>query len=229
MADTQTVHFQMVLPEIGAASTTWGTSLNGNLAIIDTQMFANQQAGSPIGAITMFAGIGPPPNWLICDGRSLSTTTYASLFSIISYSYGGSGTSFNLPKLQEKFAIGAGPSYTVAATGGEATHVLTTAELPAHTHTITDKSHTHAVNNVSAPSAGGHQATTGSGVNVTNVTTQPAFTGITGTNATGSGTPHNNFPPSWSLISSSGRYEHEIPAHRDTRGRRRNSDQEAAV
>ena len=59
MADTQTVHFQMVMPEIGAASTTWGTSLNGDLAIIDTQMFANQQGSLPIGSISMFAGSSP--------------------------------------------------------------------------------------------------------------------------------------------------------------------------
>jgi microcystin-dependent protein len=31
------------------------------------------------------------------DGRSLSTTTYASLFSLIGYTYGGSGASFSVP------------------------------------------------------------------------------------------------------------------------------------
>lgn len=183
------------MPEVGSAATTWGGSLNGDLADIDTQVFAAQQAGLPIGSISMFAGVGPPPNWLICDGRSLSTTAYDKLFAVILYTYGGSGGSFNLPNMQDKFAIGAGPSHTVAATGGEATHVLTTAELPAHTHTITDKQHTHAVNNVMANASGGHQGTGASGQNIVNVTTQPAFTGITGTNATGSGTPHNNLPP----------------------------------
>ncbi len=197
MADTQTVHFQMVMPEIGAASTTWGNSLNGDLAIIDTQMFANQQAGLPIGSIAMFAGssTGSGINWLICNGSSVSTTTYAALFAVIGYSFGGSGTSFSLPNLQGRFPIGASSSYTLAATGGEAAHVLTTAELPAHSHTITDKAHSHAVNNVMAPTGGGHTATGGAGQNITNITTQPASTGITGTNTTGSGAGHNNLPP----------------------------------
>lgn len=31
------------------------------------------------------------------DGRSLSTTTYASLFGVIGYTYGGSGASFSVP------------------------------------------------------------------------------------------------------------------------------------
>ena len=197
MADTQTVHFNMVMPEIGSASTTWGNSLNGDLAIIDAQMFANQQGSLPIGSIAMFAAgsTGPGINWLICNGSSISTTTYAALFAVIGYSYGGSGTSFSLPNLQGKFPIGASSSYALAATGGEATHVLTTAELPSHTHPITDKQHSHAVNNVMAPTGGGHTATGGAGQNITNITTQPAFTGITATNAAGSGTAHNNLPP----------------------------------
>jgi microcystin-dependent protein len=196
MADTQTVHYRWVMPEVGSAATTWGGSLNGDLADIDTQVFAAQQAGLPIGAISMFAGVGPPPNWLICDGRSLSTTTYAGLFAVILYTYGGSGGSFNLPNMQDKFAIGAGPSHTVAATGGEATHTLTTAELAAHSHTIAPVSHTHTV---SAYAASGSQhgtfASTGPLLSSTSITTGPNSAGPTGTNSTGSGTPHNNLPP----------------------------------
>lgn len=36
--------------------------------------------------------------------------------------------------IKDKFLIGAGHNYNVNATGGEATHVLTTDELPSHTH-----------------------------------------------------------------------------------------------
>jgi microcystin-dependent protein len=67
--------------------------------------------------------------------------------------------------------------------------------LPAHTHPITDKQHSHAVNNVMTNASGGHQGTGASGQNLATVTTQPAFTGITATNAVGSGTGHNNLPP----------------------------------
>jgi microcystin-dependent protein len=197
MADTQTVHYRMVMPDVGHAATTWGDSLNGDLVTIDAQMFANQQAGLPVGSIAMFAAgsTGPAINWLICNGLSLSTTTYAALFAVIGYTYGGAGGSFLLPNLQQKFPIGAGTGYALASTGGEATHVLTTAELPSHTHPITDKQHSHAVNNVVATSGGGHSATGGAGQNVVDITTQPAFTGITATNTAGSGTAHNNIPP----------------------------------
>jgi microcystin-dependent protein len=38
-------------------------------------------------------------------------------------------------RIKDKFLLTAGDSYSAGATGGEATHVLTTAETPAHTHT----------------------------------------------------------------------------------------------
>lgn len=44
--------------------------------------------------------------WLVCDGNSLSTTTYADLFAVIAYQYGGAGASFNLPDMTGKFVIG---------------------------------------------------------------------------------------------------------------------------
>lgn len=37
-------------------------------------------------------------------------------------------------QLEDRFLLGAGSSYSAGATGGEATHVLSTDELPAHTH-----------------------------------------------------------------------------------------------
>lgn len=36
---------------------------------------------------------------LLCDGSSYSTTAYPALFAAIGYTYGGSGTSFNVPTL----------------------------------------------------------------------------------------------------------------------------------
>lgn len=37
--------------------------------------------------------------------------------------------------IEDRFLLAAGSTYTAGDTGGEATHVLTTAETPAHTHT----------------------------------------------------------------------------------------------
>ena len=52
-------------------------------------------------------------------------------------------------QLKDRFLLGSGSTYTAGNTGGEATHTLTTNEMPKHTHTWTQSSctnpggHTH--------------------------------------------------------------------------------------
>jgi microcystin-dependent protein len=45
--------------------------------------------------------------------------------------------------LRDKFVVGSGLSYNLGDTGGANTVTLTTAEIPVHTHTLTDPGHTH--------------------------------------------------------------------------------------
>ena len=47
-------------------------------------------------------------------------------------------------RIQDRFLLGAGDTYANESTGGEATHTLTTNEMPSHTHT--QNSHTHTQN-----------------------------------------------------------------------------------
>lgn len=56
-------------------------------------------AVTPVGAIMLYAGADATQlsGWHLCNGQSLSTTTYSQLFSLIGYTYGGSGSSFSLP------------------------------------------------------------------------------------------------------------------------------------
>jgi microcystin-dependent protein len=147
MAETLTANYSWTKPDPGASANTWGATLNKDLDGIDAQVYANQQAGVPIGSITMFGGATPPPNWLICDGSSLATTgTYAALFAVLQYAFGGSGANFNLPNLQGVFPLGAGPSNALASKAGSYSYTISAANLPSHAHPIVDVAHNHGVN-----------------------------------------------------------------------------------
>ena len=65
------------------------------------QVQASSISGAaPIGSVIMWAGTSAnaPSTYAVCNGASLSTTgTYAALFAVIGYRYGGSGPNFNLP------------------------------------------------------------------------------------------------------------------------------------
>lgn len=104
----------------------------------------------PTGAVTVFAGDAAPAGYLLCRGSAVSRTAYAALFAVIGTKYGaGDGvTTFNLPNLQGRVIVGQQPADTdfdvVGEMGGSKTHVLTTAEMPPHTHV--QNAHTHVQN-----------------------------------------------------------------------------------
>lgn len=97
---------------------------------------------TPVGSISMYAGSTAPNGWLICDGSAVSRTDYADLFSVIGTTYGsGDGsTTFNLPNLKGRVAVGLDGDDTdfdsLGATGGEKEHTLTVDEIPSHHHTL---------------------------------------------------------------------------------------------
>ena len=107
----------------------------------------------PTGSVVMFASLTPPSGWLLCDGSAVSRTTHADLFSVIGTSFGaGNGTTtFNVPNLKGRVAVGrdsAEPRFNdLGETGGEITHLLTTAEIPSHTHTQNSHNHTQDAHN----------------------------------------------------------------------------------
>lgn len=109
----------------------------------------------PTGAILDFAGATAPTGFLFCDGSAVSRTTYAALFAVLGTTWGaGDGsTTFNVPDLRGRSTIGVGQgsgltNRVLAAIGGEENHVLSIAELAAHTHvqdahTHTQSAHSH--------------------------------------------------------------------------------------
>lgn len=108
---------------------------------------------TPIGAILDWMTDTPPAGWLICDGQSVSRTTYADLFSLWGDTFGaGDGsTTFNLPDFRFRSPIGAGSNLdeTVAiGVGGQygtETATLNEAELPPHSHPVADTGHNHGI------------------------------------------------------------------------------------
>ena len=93
----------------------------------------------PVGTILPFAGSTTPSAFLLCSGTAVSRTTYADLFAVTGTAYGvGDGsTTFNLPNLQGRIPVGKSTDTefdVLGETGGEKTHLLTVAEMPAHTH-----------------------------------------------------------------------------------------------
>jgi len=55
----------------------------------------------------MWAATTPPTGWLICNGQSISRTTYASLFGVLSTLYGSvDANSFSLPDYRGVFLRG---------------------------------------------------------------------------------------------------------------------------
>jgi microcystin-dependent protein len=108
----------------------------------------------PAGIINQYGGSVAPDGYLLCNGQSLSTGAYPSLFTAIGYTYGGSGSSFNIPNLQNRVPVGRGTDTefdTLGETGGSKTHQLTIDEMPSHTHiqdahNHTQNSHNHTQN-----------------------------------------------------------------------------------
>ena len=62
----------------------------------------------PVGTIVPYASAAAnvPHGWLPCDGRAVGVADYPDLSGVIHYTYGGAGTSFNLPNLTNKAVYG---------------------------------------------------------------------------------------------------------------------------
>ncbi len=148
-----------------------------------------------LGEIRMVSFNFATKGFALCNGQTLPVAQNQALFSLLGTFYGGNGqTTFNLPNLQGRSALHfgtslAGSSYTLGQQGGEPSHLLSIAEMPAHNH----------VANVST--AGG----TGAAGNLPGVpATQVLYDNKGGANAAmnngvigqaGAGVPHENRMP----------------------------------
>lgn len=141
----------------------------GNDAVTKAKITGDGDFLCPIGTILAWAksitGVPTlPDGWLECDGSAISDVDSPM-------------NGQNLPNIDAGDFLRGGT--TSGATGGSATHTLTEAEMPAHTHSYT------------APSG-----TTLRGDSSSCVLTE---TGAT-TGSTGSGDAHENQPPYYEIV-----------------------------
>lgn len=94
----------------------------------------------PPGAVIPYAGSSAPDGWLLCDGRTVSRTTYAALFAVIGATYGaGDGnTTFALPDLRGRVTAGANASNALASRAGADSKQIARANLPAEKLNLED-------------------------------------------------------------------------------------------
>lgn len=91
------------------------------------------------GEIRFFAGNYVPWGWLLCDGTILPQAAYPELYKVIGNTFGGSGSTFNLPNLQGRVTLGAGAApglspYALGEQGGAYQAKLGPDNLPSHKH-----------------------------------------------------------------------------------------------
>lgn len=93
-----------------------------------------------ISEIRPFAFAFAPRDWAMCNGQLVPIVQNTVLYSLLGTTYGGDGrTTFGLPNLQGRIAVGAGagPGLTprpLGQSGGAETVTLTQSEVPVHRH-----------------------------------------------------------------------------------------------
>jgi microcystin-dependent protein len=178
----------------------------------------------PLGvALPFFGTSAPNSSFVLPYGQAISRTTYSTLFTMFSTTFGtGDGsTTFNIPDLRGRAIFGKDnmggsaasrianavtgsfAGTTLGAAGGTESHTLTTAQLATHAHTASQASHTHAATSGSLfagtaavsniANTGGQTGVSGNS-DLSGQLTSSAQPAITVDNA-GSGSAHNNMPP----------------------------------
>ena len=116
--------------------------------------------GVPAGSVFSFATSTVPTGYLECNGAAVSRSTYASLFSAISTTWGvGDGSStFNLPDLRGQFVRGWDNSAGVDS--GRSFASSQSDQNKSHNHSINDSGHNHTIGNWGGNFGGGSGALT---------------------------------------------------------------------
>jgi microcystin-dependent protein len=99
-----------------------------------------------IGEIKIFGFYFAPKYHSLCNGQIMNIASNTALFSLLGTTYGGNGTTtFALPDLQGRMAVGQGTSpllgtFAMGQNAGTVNATLQAANLPQHIHTLNSMS-----------------------------------------------------------------------------------------
>ncbi len=94
-----------------------------------------------LGQVMMASFNFAPKGWALCDGQLLPINQNQALFALLGTTFGGNGqTTFALPDLRGRMPLHTGNGFTLGLHGGEESHTVIAAEMPAHTHPVTTSS-----------------------------------------------------------------------------------------
>lgn len=121
-----------------------------------------------IGEIRLVAFTFAPKGWAFCAGQLLPINQNQALFALLGTAYGGDGrTTFALPDLRGRVAVGMGESatgtdYPLGGSGGLESVKVTVGQLPSHSHAVRANSGPSTTKNpvASVPAFGGAYAAT---------------------------------------------------------------------
>lgn len=205
---------------------------------------ADVGAHFPIGGVFAWpVNVPAPVGCIEANGQGESKTSLPALFSVYGYTFGGSGDTFNVPNLNDGYSLkGTTTGALVGTTTGSDTVTLATANLPIHSHSMNNHSHTlshthdighghsgtavsggshsHSINHDHGPFSTGMGGLHNHAASVTNYVNWVAFggTGNLGLVSGGTGQPMNLFAPT--VQTSNEQHEHiiNVPNYSGTSG-----------
>lgn len=174
--DAVAEHVVQHFSDVADRNTKWTTPPLGSMCVTQTPTLAAWMydgttwlpfGGVLVGEMKIWPSTLVPPNWLICDGRTVSRTTYPSLFTILGsggvWGVGDGSSTFNLPDMRGRTPVGVGTGIgltarALAAKVGVESVTLSAADLPPHQHSI---DHGHGPGTAVTDAQGSHMHTFG--------------------------------------------------------------------
>lgn len=183
------------------------TGIADGTDLSDAATVGQMSSAGRIGSIEIWPLAQIPADCILAYGQAISRTTYADLFAVYGTAFGpGDGsTTFNVPDYRGVTFVGKDDmggtalgrltaALSLASVIGSQSVTLTTDQIPAHTHGVTDPGHTHTLGNQLLPTGASLEG--GNAYRLVNGTTGSATTGIS-VNAAGGGGAHPNVQPSF--------------------------------